>query len=305
VTRRRRSLLDDGTRRDTVLFQTSGITKGELVDYYTRVAERMLPHLRERPLVLQLFPDGTDAEGFYQKQVGRHFPDWLSTVCVELRTSRARQELVVCNTPETLTYLAEQACIALHPWLSRRDRIDQPDRLVIDLDPPRGNFEAARTTALCVRALFDELELASFPKLTGARGVHVVVPLQRGADFARVRAFARSAMELLAARYPAALTTELDMNERRGRLYLDTARNAYAQTDIAPWSVRPLPDAPVAAPVRWRDLEHPGIGPHDYTLRNLFRRMARRSDPWGDLDKQAGSLEAAHERLAQRVGAGL
>jgi bifunctional non-homologous end joining protein LigD len=286
-----------------VLFPASGVTKGELIDYYERMAERMLPHLRERPLVLQRFPDGIEAEGFYQKQVGRGFPEWISRVRVELRTSRARQELVVCDSAEALAYLADQACIALHPWLSRRDRIDDPDLLVIDLDPPLGNFEAARRTALVVRALFDELELTCFPKLTGSRGVHVVAPLVRGPNFDTVRAFARQAMELLAARHPMALTTEVRRSERRGRLYLDTGRNAYGQTAVAPWSVRPLGDAPVAAPVRWRDLEHPGLGPHDYTVRNVFRRMARRSDPWGDLAKHACALEPARTRLEKLIGA--
>ncbi|MGD8396890.1 MAG: ATP-dependent DNA ligase, partial [Candidatus Eiseniibacteriota bacterium] len=205
------------SNEDKVLFKSAGLTKGALIDYYERVADRILPYLRERPLVLQRFPDGIGDTGFYQKQVGDHFPDWITTVRV--RRSGGHQELVVCDRKATLGYLADQACITLHPWLSRVDRLDHPDLMVIDLDPSGRDFEPARRAALRVRRLLDELELVGYPKLTGAHGVHVVVPLDRSEDFDAVRAFARGAMELLAARYPRELTTEQRRDKRRGRLY--------------------------------------------------------------------------------------
>ncbi|MDX1649560.1 MAG: ATP-dependent DNA ligase, partial [Myxococcota bacterium] len=264
--------------------------------------------LKERPLVLQRFPDGIDDEAFYQKQAGDHFPDWISTVRVDVGTSDGSQDLVVCDKKATLAYLANQACVTLHPWLSRRDRIDHPDLLVIDLDPPGDDFEAARQGALRVRELFEEeLELPTWPKLTGSKGVHVAVPLDRSADFDAVRAFARAAMELLAARHPDALTTEQRKNKRKGRLYLDAGRNAYGQTAVAPWAVRAKPEAPVAAPIAWKDLERKGIGPRDYTVRNVFRKIARRDDPWSGMRRRARSLEPARKRLEElreREGSG-
>jgi len=285
-----------------VLFPDAGITKGDLIDYYERIAERMLPHLADRPLVLQRFPDGIEREGFYQKQRGDYFPDWIPSARVEVGTSDRTQELVVCDRKATLAYLANQAAIALHPWLSRRDALDRPDQLVIDLDPPGDDFESARAAALRVRELFDRLDLPCYAKLTGSRGVHVVVPLDRSADFEAVRAFARDAMEWLAARHPDALTLEQRKSQRHGRLYLDVGRNAYAQTAVAPWSVRPLPGAPVAAPIPWRDLEGGRVGPRDFTLANTFRRIARREDPWAGMRRRAHSLGPARERLARLRG---
>jgi bifunctional non-homologous end joining protein LigD len=287
----------DTTNEDKVLFPTAGITKGDLIDYYERISERILPHLKDRPLMLRRFPDGIEGEGFYQKQVGDYFPDWITAVQVEVGTSDGSQELVVCDRKAALGYLANQACIALHPWLSRKDRIDRPDLLMFDLDPPAGNFEAARIAALQVRDLLEQLGLVCFPKLTGSQGIHVVVPLDRSEEFDAVRAFARAAMEVLAFRHPDQLTIEQHKDKRHGRLYLDTGRNAYGQTAVAPWSVRPLPEAPVAATLAWEDLERPGVGPRDYTVRNVFRRIAQRDDPWAGLRRRARSMRRARERL--------
>ncbi len=285
------------SNENKVLFPDCDISKGELIDYYERTAQIMLRYLRDRPLVIERFPDGIEREGFYQKRVGDYFPDWITTVQVATGTSDGTQKLVVCDKKATLGYLANQACVALHPWLSRVDQLDHPDLLVIDLDPPKGDFEAARTAALRVRALLVELGLISYSKLTGSEGVHVVVPLDRSEPFDAVRGFARAAMDLLASRYPDELTTEQRRNRRQGRLYLDTGRNAYGQTAVAPWSVRPLPEAPVAAPVAWRELEYRCAGPRDYTLRNALRRIAHRANPWADLRRRARSLRRARRRL--------
>lgn len=285
------------SHEDKVLFPGEGITKGDLIDYYERISDRIVPHLRDRAVVLQRFPDGIHGEGFYQKQAAHHFPDWIRTVRVEVGTPDGSQELVVCDRKATLAYLANQACVTLHPWLSRRDRIDRPDLLVVDVDPPEEEFEPARRAALRVRELFDELGIVSFAKLTGSRGVHVVAPLDRSEDFDAVRGFARAAMDLLAARHARELTTEQRKNKRRGRVYLDVARNAYGQTAVAPWSVRARPGAPVAVPLAWKHLERGGVAPRDFTVKNVFRTAARRADPWAGLRRRARSLARPRERL--------
>ncbi len=243
------------SNEDKVLFPNDGVSKGDLIDYYDAVADHMLPWLRERPLVMQRFPDGIEEQGFYHKQVTEHFPDWIQTVEVE-KTGGEKQELVVCKTRATLAYLTNLGCLTLHPWLCRTDRLEQPDQLVVDLDPPSlGNFGAVRDAAWVCRDLFDELGLPTFVKTTGSKGLHVLVPLDRKADFDSVRAFARNAMALLAARQPDALTTEVRKDKRKGRVFLDVARNGYAQTAVAPYSVRPLPGAPVATPIAWEELK--------------------------------------------------
>lgn len=279
------------------LFPRGGPTKGDLIDHYERVWPRVRAHLRDRPLVMQRFPDGIADDGFYQKQVGDHFPDWIETVRVARRDADP-QRLVVCNTKATLAYLANQACVTPHLWLSRSDRLDTPDQLVFDLDPPGRGFAAVRSAARRCRALLDELGLYSVVKTTGSRGLHVIVPLRRGGGFDRVRAFARDAARLLAQRYPAELTTEQRKAKRRGRLYLDVARNAYAQTVVAPYAVRALPGAPVATPIAWSELDDPELDARAFRVGNLPERLAR-ADPWRGWRRRARALGPARRRLAE------
>jgi bifunctional non-homologous end joining protein LigD len=288
------------SNEDKVLFPDGGTTKGELIDYYLDMAPYMLPWLRDRPLVLQRFPDGIDDDGFYQKQVAEHFPDWIDSV--EVSTSGGgSQELVVCGNQATLAYLAQLGCVSLHPWLSRTDRLDAPDQLIVDLDPPGDDFSSVRDAARACRELFDELELPTFIKTTGSKGVHLVVPLDRAEGFDDVRAFARRAMEVLARRHAGALTTQVRKASRRGRVFLDVARNAYAQTAVAPYAVRPLPSAPVATPIDWDELGE--VDARSFTMHDVKRRLAQRDDPWKGLRRHARGLRAARERLA-RLGEG-
>jgi bifunctional non-homologous end joining protein LigD len=282
------------SNEDKVLFPRAGITKGDLMDYYDAIASRILPWLRHRPLVLERFPDGIEEEGFYQKQVAGHFPDWISTVRVE-KSGGETQELVVCDKKAALVFLANLGCVALHPWLCRTDRLDRPDQLVVDLDPPGDDFASVRDAARACRGLLHELELPSFVKTTGSKGVHIVVPLDREEGFDAVRDFARDAMEVLAARLPDVLTTELRKHQRRGRIFLDIARNAHAQTAVAPYAVRPLPGAPVATPLDWDELER--VDARSFTTRNIPRRLARRGDPWHGRFRHAHGLGGPRRRL--------
>jgi len=293
----RRSI--ETTNEDKVLFPDDGITKGDLIDTYERISGHLLRHVQERPLVLQRFPDGIEAEGFYQKAVPDGAPEWVETVGIELRGSGERQRMIVAGAKSTLAWLGQLAAIELHPWLSRADRPDHPDLMVVDLDPGTDDFQAVRRAALLVRDLLVELGLAPFAKLTGSRGVHVVVPLDRGASFDDVRAFARSGMEWLAERHPEELTLEQRKSERRGRLFLDVGRNAYGQTAVAPYSLRALPGAPIAAPVSWEEIERGEVGPQHCTRENVFRRLSRVADPWAGMRRHARGLKAPLTALMQ------
>jgi len=285
------------SNEDKLLFPDAGLSKADLMDYYEAVADAMLPWLRARPLVMQRFPDGIREEGFYQKQVGDYFPDWLTTATVE-KGEGDRQELVVCDKQASLVYLANQGCVTLHPWLSRADRLHHPDQLIVDLDPPGDDFAAVRRAARACRGLLeDELGLPVFLKTTGSKGVHLLVALDRRADFDGVRDFARAAMELLAARHPGALTTEIRKQKRRGRVFLDVARNAYAQTAVAPYAVRARPGAPVATPIAWEELSR--VRPDGFTVKNLPRRLREGPDPWKGLRRRARGLSRPSEALAR------
>lgn len=283
------------TSRDKVLFPDAGVTKGEMIDYYREVADRMVPYLEERPLVMQRFPDGIDGEGFYQKNAPDHFPDWIETVTVEKEGGTV--DHVVCGNAATLAYLANQGVITPHVWLSRIDRLDCPDRMIFDLDPPDDDFEIVREAARALRDLLDELGLAAWPMTTGGRGLHLVVPLDRSEPFDPVRDFAHRVADRLAERHPERFTTATRKNKRRGRLFLDYLRNAYAQTGVPPYAVRPRPGAPVAAPLEWDEVDDPDLRGNSYTIENVRQRIARKDDPWKGLMRHARSLEKPRRGL--------
>lgn len=291
------------SRPEKILFPDAGLTKSDLAEYCRKIADRMLPHLRRRPLTLQRFPDGIDEDGFYQKEIGSHFPDWIERVEVEKREGGTVTQ-VVCGDAATLVYLADQAVVTLHAWLSREGRLERPDRIVFDLDPPESgeeDFDLVRAGARAYRELLEELGLAPFVMTTGSRGLHVTVPIERRRDFDEVRELARDASELLARRDPERFTTARSREERGGRLFLDYLRNAYGQTGVAPYSVRALPGAPVATPLEWDELDGGDLGPRSYRVDNLFRRLGQKEDPWRDIGDEARPLGDARERLDDLV----
>jgi bifunctional non-homologous end joining protein LigD len=283
------------THPDRVLFPNDGITKGDIVDYYAEVAPAMLPHLKGRPLMVQRLPRGIDHPGFVQKDFDGNLPDWMSWAEVEKEDGTLVHALA--ERPEALVWLANQDCITLHTWLSRQGSLDNPDRLVFDLDPPGDDFGLVRATARTLADVLDGLGLASYVKTTGSRGLHVVVPLDADADFATVRRFAREVAEQVAADDPAHLTVEARKDKRGDRLYLDVMRNAYAQTAVAPYSVRPRQGAPVATPLAWDELDRRGLRSDRFTIRDIGRRLAERGDPWADMRRHARSLSRPRERL--------
>jgi bifunctional non-homologous end joining protein LigD len=284
------------SRPGKLLFPGDGISKGDLVEYYRSMAPRILPYVRDRPLVMIRYPDGIGGQAIVQKNVSRNFPDWITRAAV--RKQGGTNSQVVCDKPATLVYLANQACVELHPFLSRLSALDQPDQLVFDLDPPdAGHFGQACRTALNLRSLLeDELGLAAYVKTTGGKGLHVHVPLRPGEGFDPVREFARQVADLLASRAPQELTTAQRRDDRGGRLYLDIMRNAYAQMAVAPYSVRGRPGAPVATPLHWDELG--SVHPGQFTVRTIGARLDKVSDdPWADMARRRRGLSAPRRRL--------
>jgi bifunctional non-homologous end joining protein LigD len=292
------------THPDKVLFPEDGITKAELAAYYQAVAALMLPLVRGRPVTMQRFPNGIAKGGFLQKQIGDYFPDWIQRVTAPNRRTRqgtAREQVtyMVCGSPDDLVYLANQACVTPHVWLSRTPDIYRPDQLVFDLDPASTDPRVLRLAAAALHELLDELGLASFLKSSGSRGLHVVVPLVPGAETDEVKMFSMAVAEVLAARHPDDLTTEGRIADRGGRLYLDIGRNGYAQTMAAPYAVRALPGAPVSVPLEWSELEE--FDPRRHTLRTIAERLDLQ-DPWAGLEQAACTLDQAGDRLAELRG---
>jgi bifunctional non-homologous end joining protein LigD len=272
-----------------------GASKQDVARYYADVAEVMLPHLAGRPVNMQRFPDGIDGQGFYEKRVPDHFPDWVERVRVGTRDGS--QEQVVVGDERTLVYLAAQACLTPHAWLSRTDRLDTPDQMVFDLDPSGDDPDAVRRATRMTGETLADLGLTSFVKTTGSRGYHVVVPLRPADDFDSVRSFARAVASLLQSRDPDLFTTEQRKRKRDERVYVDVMRNAYGQTAVPPYALRARDGAPVATPIEWDELSR--VAPDRYTITSLKRRLAQRADPWQDFTRHAQRLDEARRRLPQ------
>jgi len=286
------------SRRDKLFFPDAGLTKGDVVDYYAQVAEVMVPHIRQYPVSMLRYPDGLAGEGFYHKDTPDYFPDWIRRVTVPKREGGSLEAPVV-DSAAALVYLANQACLTPHLWLSRADDLERPDRVILDLDPPEDGhgFDMVREAALDLRLLLEEVGLSPWVMTTGSKGLHVVAPLRRERDFDEVRGFAHDLAELLAARRPDVYTIEQRKNKRAGRLFLDVLRNAYGATAVAPYAVRARPGAPVATPLDWSEVQDAGLGPRNWTIENLFRRLGQKRDPWRDMMRHARSLDEPRRQL--------
>jgi bifunctional non-homologous end joining protein LigD len=285
-----------------VLFPDDGITKGDLIGYYQSVAARMLPLLRDRPVSMMRFPDGIKGERIVQKNAPAYFPSWVRRAEVPKQDGTVWH--VICDKQATLVYLANQACIELHVFLSRLDKLDNPDQLIFDLDPPDDrSFDRVRECAFLVRGLLeDELGLTTFVKTTGGKGLHVHLPLDRSGDFEAAREFARDAAGLLAARHPDLMTTQQRKDSRGDRVYLDMMRNAYGQTAAAPYSVRARPGGTVATPLGWPELKDGRLTPGRFTIATLPRRLSAmkgNDDPWAGLARRRYSITTAAGRLSE------
>lgn len=284
---------------DKPFFPADGITKGQVIDYYRRIGQYALPYARNRPLSMQRFPDGIDADGFFQKQAADYFPDWIKTVTLSKKDGQTIDHVVVNHTA-TLVYLANQGMITPHIALSQIDRIDRPDRIVFDLDPSDKDFGKVQFAARAVRELCRALDLQSFVMTSGSRGLHVYIPCRRDLSFDQARQTARAMAAELARRHPDRLTVEQRKNKRGQRVYLDIYRNAEGQTSVMPYALRARPGAPVAAPLDWSEALAADFTPQKYGLKNIFRRLGHKTDPWGALAKTRQSLKPVAKRLQRR-----
>jgi bifunctional non-homologous end joining protein LigD len=282
-----------------VLFPDDGITKEDLARYYADAAGCMLPWLRDRPVTMMRYPDGLKGQRIVQKNVPAYFPDWIRRVNVPKEGGVVEQ--AVCDKPADLVYMASQACIEVHALTSRADKVDAPDQVVFDFDPPDGkHFEQVRRAALWARELLDgELGLTSYVRTTGGRGLHVHVALDRRAGFDPVRDFAHRAAALLASRHPDVVTIEQRKDKRGERVYADIMRNGYAQTVVASYAVRARPGAPVATPLSWSEVEDAGLEPGQFTVSTIRARLESADDPWSGFMRATHGLGRASERLAE------
>jgi bifunctional non-homologous end joining protein LigD len=277
------------------VFWPEGYTKGDLIRFYDEAAPYILPHLQDRPVVMNRFPDGVGGENFYQKECPDYAPKWVETVPVEHREAGKVVNYIVCNDKPTLLWLASQGCIEIHAWLARRWDPARPDIAVLDLDPmPGAPFSAVVEAALLLRETLAQFGFAGYPKTSGAEGLHIFIPIKEKYSHQEVARAMGMVAKLVAEVYPLS-TVERVVKKRGARVYLDYLQNGYGKTMAFPYSVRPVPGAPVSTPLNWAELERRNWQPKDFNILTLPHRLKALGEAWEDYYTRRQDLRALLE----------
>jgi bifunctional non-homologous end joining protein LigD len=288
------------TNLDKVFWPDSGQTKGDLIEYYRSVSEWLLPYLRDRPLVLTRYPDGIEGKSFFQKNAPEWAPDWIRTVKLWSEDSQRDIEYFVCDDLESLLYVVNLGTIPLHVWSSRVSSLGEPDWCVLDLDPKDAPFGDVVRVARHIRKLCREIDLPAFPKTSGSTGLHVLIPLGRRFTYEQSRTLAELLARVVAAELPEIATIIRNPRERGGRVYVDYVQNGRGRLLVAPFSVRPVPEASVSAPLKWTGVTK-RLHARAYTIENLPKRMRRLGeDPLAPVLELKPDLPSVLARLAER-----
>jgi len=276
-------------------------TKGDLIEYYRTISPWLLPYLKDRPLVLTRFPDGIEGKSFYQKDAPDFTPDWIRTVPIWSEDTQRALNYIVCDNLETLLYVANMGSIPLHLWASRADSLELPDWCIIDLDPKGAPFTDVVEVALSLHRLCVELELPHFVKTTGSTGLHVLIPLAQQCTFDQSRTLGELLAQVVVAELPAISTLVRPIKGREGKVYLDYLQNRTGQLIVAPFSVRPLPGAPVSMPLEWREVTRK-LTMSAYTIVTAPKRMEKLgADPVRPVLEVVPDLPAVLERLLGKL----
>jgi bifunctional non-homologous end joining protein LigD len=267
---------------EKVLFP-DGITKGQVIDYYEQVAPFMLPHVKDRPLNMERFPDGIQKKGFYHKEAPEYFPKYIELVEVDVSETETQMQ-PMANNAATLVYLAQMAALTLHHWMSRKQDLRKPDKIVFDLDPStEEGWQVVIEGAHDLRVMLTEMGLPSFVMVTGSRGLHIGVPIKPEFDYNTVQLFTKVVCTTLEKRDPK-FTTKFRKEKRKDRVFLDYLRNRYGHTSVAPYTIRAKPGAPVAVPISWEELKDPKLRPNQFNIVNVLERLKKQEDPWKEFD---------------------
>jgi bifunctional non-homologous end joining protein LigD len=292
---------------DRVLFPDDGITKGDLFDYYGRVADAIVPHLRNRPFTMKRWREGIAGGAFFQKQAPKGIPDWIPTRQFRTwpRGGKGESRLVdfpLVDSRDALLWMVQMHCIDMNAWYSRIDHPDRPDFVLFDLDPP----EEPDAFALCIRvahyvhAALDELDLRSYVKTSGSDGIHVLVPITRRSSFDDTYAFAELLSRRLEAAHPGEVTTEW-LKKKRSGVLVDHRQNGWGKTIASVYSVRPKPGAPVSTPLHWEELTEE-VRPRDFTMQVALDRVAREGDLFEPVLRGGQALGPALKHLRADAG---
>ncbi|MFW6369295.1 MAG: non-homologous end-joining DNA ligase [Myxococcota bacterium] len=274
-----------------VFWPESGYTKGDLLRYYAKIAPVLLPHLRDRAMVMRRYPNGITGKHFFMKHAPAETPEWVELCSIEHGSGNI-VDFPVVQDFATLMWIVNLGCIDLNEWYARCKDVDRPDYLHFDLDPvPGADFETVRRAALRVHEGLDALGIRNYAKTTGSKGVHVYVPIERGPNQKRVWGFAKAFARAMARREPQLLTAEYRVSKRpRGRVLVDYNQNAWGRTLASVYSVRPRPLATVSTPVTWEELEG-GVRLEDFRMDNVPQRIEEVGDLWAPMNRPRGRVE--------------
>ncbi|GAX89771.1 non-homologous end-joining DNA ligase [Effusibacillus lacus] len=272
------------TNLDKPLWPEAGITKADYIQYMIEMSPHLVRHLQDRPLTVVRFPHGIHEKSFYQKNAPKDTPEWVQTFAVYSKDSDRDIHYILANNTATLIWLANQACIELHPWYTKIQAPDSPTNIAIDLDPSAPGFEKVRKVAFAVKAVLDDLGFPSYPKTSGATGLQIFIPLKQGFTFRQTRVITEFIGRYLASQYPDLATVERLVKDREDKVYVDYLQHAPNKTLVSPYSPRPVPDAKVSAPLTWEELAA-GAVPEDFTIRTMLERVKKVGDLFAPMEQ--------------------
>lgn len=289
------------TNQNKLYWPEDGITKGDLVKYYDEVSSIILPYLKDRPESMHRFPNGIKDQGFYQKDVDvDKIPKWLQTEEVFSESNKEHIQYLICNNKETLLYMANLGCIEINPWNSRIQTPENPDWMVIDLDPEDIDFKEVVKTAIETRKFFESLEIESYCKTSGATGLHIYVPLAAKYDYDIVKNFAQLVAQNINEKLPDTTSILRMPAKRQKRVYLDFLQNRRGQTLASPYSVRPKPGATVSTPLEWSEV-NTKLDPTNFTIKNIMKRVEKKGDLWKPVIGKGVNLDKIIKKLYEEA----
>ena len=285
------------TNRKKVYWPKEGSTKGDVIDYYDRMTDHILPYLKGRCLSLKRNPNGINDKGFYHKDAGENAPAFVDVFKIKAESNNKIIDYIVCNNKATLLYVANLGCIEINPWNSTTKKIGHPTWMVIDIDPSDENtFTEVVDTALATKMILDKAGVSSYCKTSGASGLHVYVPLKNKYDYVTVKDFARLIATLVQEQLPETTTLERSLSKRGPKIYIDFLQNRTGQTLASVYSLRPVPGASVSTPLEWKEVNHQ-LSPQQFTMQNIFQRLKKKGDLFVPVLNEANSIEKALKKL--------
>ncbi len=287
------------TNLDKVFFPEAGITKGDLIQYYSAVSELILPHLHGRPLVMKRFPHGIGSSAFYQKEAPKGLPDWIPTMEVPHSGGRSVR-YIIGGEEATMIYLLQLGTITMAPWFSRLPHLEAPDQLVFDIDPDGSPPSMVMAVVHAVRELLESMGLPTYPKTSGKEGIHIHVPLDGTDTFDDVRVVAEAVARAAQARHPGEISLERIPARRKGKVYVDFLQIAYGKTLASAYSVRSTAEASVATPLHWDEVNE-RLRPSDFNVQTVLPRFHEKGDLLAPVLAGGYSLAAVREKLAAGV----